>query len=203
MTTVFIAGSITIKHLDPKVQVRLMNIIEMGHDAIVGDADGADSSVQRFLLENGAKNVTVFCTGDQPRNNLGNWPVKAVTTYHRRGSRAYFAAKDLAMADAAKVGLMVWDAKSAGTLSNVIELLSRKKNALVFIDKEKEFHKLTNVSDLESLVTRMADPSRLKADTKISLFDRIETLRSREDAAGILSKRTTQAATDDALVGVD
>ena len=184
------------------VRVRLINIVALGHRAIVGDADGADSAVQRFLLENGARNVTVFCAGDKPRNNLGNWPVQAVTTYHSPGSRTYFTAKDIAMAESAKVGLLVWDAKSTGTLSNAIELLSRKKNALVFINKEKEFQKLTNVSDLELLITRMGESSRLKADTKIGLFDRIETLRAREQAAEIVAKRTAKVADLDAFVEI-
>lgn len=180
MATVFIAGSITIKHLDPKVQVRLMNIIEMKHDVIVGDASGVDRSVQQFLFENGAKNVTVYCVGGIPRNNVGNWPTNTVTTHHPRGSRASFAAKDLAMAEVADVGLMVWDTQSIGTLSNVIELLDREKNVVVFIDKGKEFNKITNVSHLESLVTRMTDLSKSKADAKIGLFDRMQKLRARK-----------------------
>ena len=36
MATVFVAGSITIKCLDFKVQERLMNIISLGHDVLVG-----------------------------------------------------------------------------------------------------------------------------------------------------------------------
>ncbi len=203
MTTVFIAGSITIKHLDPLVQVRLMNIIEMKHEIIVGDADGADSSIQRFLLEGGAKNVTVYCSGDKPRNNLGNWPVNSVTTYHTQGSRAYFTAKDIAMAEAAKVGLMIWDAKSTGTLSNVTELLTRKKNALVFINKDKVFHKVVSVIDLEALVARMAAASRLKADTKIGLFERIKNLRSREQVAEILATRSVANIASIALSDIE
>lgn len=78
----------------------------MGYEVIVGDADGADSAIQRFLLENGATNATVFCTGDRPRNNLGDWPINGVTTYHAQGSRAYFTAKDITMADAARPRLL-------------------------------------------------------------------------------------------------
>lgn len=199
MTTVFVAGSITIKHLDPMVQVRLMNILEMGYKVLVGDADGADSAVQRFLLENGASNVTVYCTGDKPRNNLGGWPINSVTTYHTPGSRAYFTAKDIAMAEAAKVGLMIWDVKSTGTLSNVAELLTRGKNALVFINNAKEFHKVVSVNDLEALVAHMADASRLKANTKMGLFDRIETLRAREKVAEILTSKAVAAVSKAAL----
>jgi hypothetical protein len=193
MTTVFIAGSITIKHLDFKVQERMMNIIEIGHDIIVGDADGADTSIQEFLLEQHAPSVTVYCTGDRPRNNLGRWPVHQVSTYHKAGSRAFFTAKDLAMAAVADTGLMIWDSKSTGTLSNVIELLTRTCNSLVFVNKEKTFQKVTCVDDLDSLVSRMAEPSRRQADTKIGLNDRITSLRSREQQFALLAERAVKS----------
>lgn len=192
MTTVFIAGSITIKHLDFKVQERMMNIIEMGHDIIVGDADGADTSIQQFLQEHHACSVTVYCTGARPRNNVGDWSVHHVSTYHKPGSRAFFTAKDLAMAATADTGLMIWDAKSTGTLSNVIELLTRACNSLVFVNKEKVFHKVTCVADLESLVSRMAESARRQADTKIGLNDRIASLRSREKQFALLASRAQE-----------
>ena len=71
MATVFIAGSITIKHLDFMVQERLMNIMHMKHDVVVGDADGVDTSIQRFLLDEGYEHVTVFCTGSIDRTYRG------------------------------------------------------------------------------------------------------------------------------------
>lgn len=192
MTTVFIAGSITIKHLDFKVQERIMNIITLGHDIVVGDADGVDTSLQQFLLDQHVERVTVYCTGDKPRNNVGNWPVHSVTTYHKVGSRAYFTAKDLALAEAADTGLMIWDSKSTGTLSNVFELLSRKKYAWVFVNKDKVFHAVKNVDTLESLLSCMAAPARLKAETKIGLADRLASLRSREEQFAIIERRTTE-----------
>jgi hypothetical protein len=198
MPTVFIAGSITIKNLDPMVQQRLMNVIVQEHPILVGDADGADTSIQQFLYENNAQHVTVYCTGATPRNNIGNWNVHSVTTYHKPGSRAYFTAKDIEMAAAADHGLMIWDTKSTGTLSNVIELLTQKKNALVFINKAKEFHKVLCVADLFALVERMADDARLKADTKISLFERLETLRSREQQFEILAAKAAAKEAADA-----
>lgn len=200
MTTVFIAGSITIKKLDPVAQVRLVNIVELGHQVIVGDADGADTAIQQFLHESGARHVTVYCVGGQPRNNLGGWPVNNVTTYHKPGSRAYFTAKDIEMAKDADVGLMIWDTKSTGTLSNVIELLNRKRNSTVFINKEKVFHKVVQVDDLEALVARMAEVSRLKADTKIGLMEKISALRSREQQTEILARK---ARSEPTAAGVD
>lgn len=189
MTTVFIAGSITIKQLDPMAQVSLANIIEMGHRVIVGDADGADTAIQRFLHDGGASDVTVYCVGGRPRNNLGNWPVEHVATYQKAGSRAYFTAKDIEMAKHADFGLMIWDGKSTGTLSNVIELLTRKCYSKVYANREKMFHKVRKVADLEALVATMADAARLQADTKIGLFEKIAGLRSREQQAEIMARK--------------
>lgn len=190
MTTVFIAGSITIKHLDFLVQERIMNIVDRNFKVIVGDADGVDTSIQQFLQEQNYPNVTVFCTGDTPRNNVGNWAVHQVKTYHKPGSRAFYTAKDLAMAEAADSGLMIWDTKSTGTLSNVIELLSRKKFCWAFINKLKTFHAVKNVGALEGLLDHMPPPARLKADTKIGLTEKLSALRSREQQMALLAERT-------------
>ena len=81
------------------------------------------------------------------------------------------------MAEAADYGLMIWDAKSTGTLSNVIELLSRKKKSLVFVNKEKEFKVVGDVNQLEELITFMSDHAQQKANEKIKLFDRISSLK--------------------------
>lgn len=81
------------------------------------------------------------------------------------------------MAEAAGYGLMIWDAKSTGTLSNVIELLSRKKKSLVFVNKEKEFKVVADVNQLEELITFMSDHAKQKANEKIKLFDRISLLK--------------------------
>jgi hypothetical protein len=45
MTKIFIAGSISIKHLDLKVKERIDNIIDANHTVLVGDADGVDYSI--------------------------------------------------------------------------------------------------------------------------------------------------------------
>ena len=81
------------------------------------------------------------------------------------------------MAEAADYGLMIWDAKSTGTLSNVIELLSRKKKSLVFVNKEKEFKVVGDVNQLKELITFMSDHAQQKANEKIKLFDRISSLK--------------------------
>jgi hypothetical protein len=177
MTKVFIAGSMNIKHLDPKVKERIDNIVASDFEVTVGDADGADTAIQWHLFNLGKSKTTVFCSGARPRNNIGEWPVHAVETRLAEGSRAFFTAKDLQMAEIADYGLMIWDTKSTGTLSNVIELLARKKKSVVFVNKEKMFKTVGTPQQLEELVACMSEHSKRKADEKIGLYDRIESLK--------------------------
>ena len=57
MTTVFIAGSMNIKHLDRKVKERMDNIVASNFAVVVGDADGADTAIQTYLVERGVRNA--------------------------------------------------------------------------------------------------------------------------------------------------
>lgn len=178
MTKVFIAGSITIKHLDSKVKERIDKIVAADElSVLIGDADGADSAIQSHLFNAGMHRATVFCSGSAPRNNVGDWPVHVVTTNYAEGSRAFFTAKDLRMAELADLGLMIWDAKSTGTLSNVLELLARKKKSVVFVNKDKIFKNVGTVAQLEELVGCMSEHAKQKADEKIRLSSRIEALK--------------------------
>jgi hypothetical protein len=174
---IFIAGSMNIKHLDSKVKLRIDNILAKDFEIVVGDADGADTSIQAYLFNHGTTRATVFCSGERPRNNVGNWPVQRVETGHPDGSRAFFTAKDIRMAEVADFGLMIWDTKSTGTLNNVIELLTRKKKSAVFVNKEKLFKDISTVEQLEELLSNMSEHAKQKADEKIKLFDRINSLR--------------------------
>ncbi len=176
MTTVFIAGSISISHLHERVQERINKIASSEFSVVVGDADGADTSIQECLRANSARNVTVFCTGPTPRNNVAAWPVHRVESKAKAGSRAYFTAKDVEMARNSDYGLMIWDCKSTGTLSNVLELLSEKKKSLVFVNKVREFITVADVSGLDQLVGMMSGHARSKAEEKIGLSTKIAQL---------------------------
>ncbi len=177
MTTVFISGSMNIKHLDSKVKERISNIVTSEFEVVVGDADGADTSIQQYLSELCCSKVTVYCSGSSPRNNVGNWPVHVVKTSYSEGSRAFFTAKDLEMAEIADFGLMIWDTKSTGTISNVVELLSRKKKSVVFVNKEKSFKTVGSVEQLEALIGCMSEHAKRKADEKIRLLSKVESLK--------------------------
>lgn len=176
MTTVFIAGSISISRLHEEVVDRINKIVSSDFNVVVGDADGADTSIQECLQRYRAKKVTVYCTGDSPRNNVAEWPVHRVVSKAKAGTRAYFTAKDLEMARDSDYGLMVWDCKSTGTLSNVIELFRGQKKSVVFVNKNKDFVTISDKSGLERLLAFMSDHARAKAEEKIGLAAKVASI---------------------------
>jgi hypothetical protein len=178
MKNVFVSGSINIKKLDSKVIERLKNIISSNLRVIVGDASGVDSSIQEYLKSNEVRSVVVYCSGDKPRNNIGHWDTKKVDTSYKPGTRQFFTVKDKAMAADCDYGFMIWDGSSTGTLSNAIELVERNKIAVVYVSKTKQFFNIKNVQDIEKLIKFMSETSLEKADNKIGLFKKIETIKS-------------------------
>lgn len=180
MTTVFIAGSIKIKNLDQLVVERVRKIIDSGYQVVVGDANGADSSIQQLLRDLGGNNTTVFSSSHHPRNNIGGWRVCVVDTEYAPGSRAYFTAKDLKMAEVADYGLMIWDSQSTGTLSNVIELLRQNKFSAVFINKVKKFEVVKTPDQLMKLLSYMSPPALEKAEQKIKLSQKLSQLNNNQ-----------------------
>ncbi len=177
MTKVFIAGSINIKTLHSAVKERIDKIIALNYHIIVGDANGVDAAIQLYLSQNKFDNVTVYCTGNTPRNNINQWPVFKVLSKFTEGSRAFFTAKDLQMALDADYGFMVWDTKSTGTLKNTIELLKQKKKAVVFINKDHSYKTISNVTDLEALLKLMSENAAQKAEKKIHISREIQLLK--------------------------
>jgi len=177
MTTVFISGSMRIKNIHPQVHKRIENMIKSSFDIVVGDADGVDTSIQIFLKTKSYERVVVYCSGQYVRNNLGSWPVEKVYTEEGKNTRKFYTAKDIEMAKKCDYGLMVWDSKSTGTLSNVFQLLTQEKKSLVFVNKNKSFVKVTNVIDFDNLISVMSDNALQKADKKISLKKQISEFK--------------------------
>jgi hypothetical protein len=101
VSSVFIAGSRQISRVPAEVRNRLDTMIEKGFQILVGDANGADKSIQRYLAHKSYPNVLVHCMKDRCRNNVGNWPTREIDA--PRGARGfdYYSLKDRAMAEAA------------------------------------------------------------------------------------------------------
>ena len=152
MQCVFVAGSRALSKLNAQVKERLDNIVKQNFRVLVGDANGADKAVQRYLAERSYQHVVVYCM-DSCRNNVGNWP----THSERMGEgvprdRHYYGMKDLAMAKDASCGFMIWDGISKGTLTNMVNLLEGSKKVLLYHSKKKHFVTLRAAGDLHQVL---------------------------------------------------
>jgi probable addiction module antidote protein len=163
-TTVFIGGSRHVSRLSAHVKERLNKIIENGHRVIVGDANGADKAVQKHLSAAGYDNVTVFCSGDQPRNNLGHWCTHNVLPPKSVKGFQFYAAKDREMAREADFGLMIWDSKSAGTVLNVLRLVRAGKIAVLINVPDKSTINIKSLAQWDDFL--VGCPPKLLVDLR-------------------------------------
>lgn len=153
MTTVFMGGSRHCKSLAPAVLERLANVARNNFAVIVGDADGADTAVQRYFASIGYTHLRVFHSGKNCRNNIGTWPQRQVDVNSASRGRQFFEAKDRAMTDEATHGLMIWDGVSAGTLANIRRLAALGKPTVVFLDDQGRFEEVRCATDVERIVS--------------------------------------------------
>lgn len=147
MNSVFIGGSRRASRLPAEAKRRLDNIIENGLQVLVGDANGADKAVQRHLADAGYERVTVYCSGNSCRNNIGEWETRHIAAPTRARNFQFYAAKDREMAREAGFGLMIWDGESLGAILNVLRLVRALKKA-VLIDASQQ-RTLTFASDAD------------------------------------------------------
>ena len=168
MKKVFIGGSRRISRLNDDVRGRLDQMIERRLCILVGDANGADKALQTYLGERGYRNVIVFCSAGHCRNNMAGWPVTSVTPPHHIRDFGFFAAKDLAMAREADVGLMLWDGKSSGTIVNVARMIAANKPVVVYVSPQRDFSTVRSASDLEILLSLCSGTVRKRIDGRIA-----------------------------------
>lgn len=148
---VFIGGSRAVSKLNAVIRERLDDLIKRGCTIFIGDANGADKAVQQYLAKRDYANVVVFCM-EECRNNIGSWPTRSIEPPTDRRNFRYYAAKDIIMSKEAQCGVMLWDAKSKGTLQNMLNLIGAGKRTLVYFAPTKDFHLLANEQDLQGLL---------------------------------------------------
>jgi hypothetical protein len=147
MHSVFVAGSRALSKLSAQVKERLDNVIKRQLTVLVGDANGVDKAVQRYLAESTYHHVIVYCM-EVCRNNLGHWPTREHRINSLRHDRNYYGVKDFSMARDADYGLMIWDGSSKGTLTNVLNLLGLDKKVVLFSARKARFFTLRSLDDL-------------------------------------------------------
>ena len=57
---------------------RIDTMIDKDFTILVGDANGADKAVQRYLAEKGYRNVIVHCMANNCRNNVADRPTREI-----------------------------------------------------------------------------------------------------------------------------
>jgi adenine-specific DNA-methyltransferase len=155
VTKVFVGGSRRISRLNVDVRQRLDKIIEKQLPVLIGDANGVDRAVQRYLHEQRYAAVEVFSADEHPRNNVGAWSVRVVRPESGAKGFDHYAAKDRAMAEEGTVGLMIWDGESRGTLLNALRLIRKQKPVVVYLSPDRTFTEVRTGQDLERLVSRL------------------------------------------------
>jgi hypothetical protein len=60
----------------------------------------------------------------------------------------------IAMAEKADFGFVIWDGKSLGSFTNMLELLKNNKKALVYFHPENRFYRLSNFDDADKMLTK-------------------------------------------------
>lgn len=164
---VFIGGARAITKLDDNVQTRLSSLVASKCPVIIGDAAGADKAVQAFLAERKVEQVTVYASNGAVRNNIGEWPTISVPVPDSAKGFEFYAQKDLQMAKDADLGFMIWNGKSRGTITNVMNLIGLGKTCLVYLTVAKTFIHVKTLAQAEALKQQ---PTQAIEPTQISLF---------------------------------
>jgi len=178
MTKVFIGGSRRMTKLAPSILGRIDNIINSNFTVLIGDANGTDKGIQEYLANKHYENVVVFCTGDVCRNNIGNWETRNVVADSGKKGFDFYAVKDQQMAKEASYGFMIWDAKSKGTLNNIINLLKGKKQVLVYFSPDKSFYALRNAHELSDLLAKCDKEALEEFDKKLAIAEFLDKEQS-------------------------
>jgi hypothetical protein len=157
---IVLGGSRHIEFIPNEITDWLLKWMESASEFLVGDAPGTDRAFQVFLNSKKYSSVTVYTSAVEIRNNLGNWQVEKVESGLKSKSNALHAFKDRKMSQIADIGLMIWDSKSAGTLSNVIDLVNQGKECYLWLATESDLTRFDNPNSLEKFLENFPEQAQ-------------------------------------------
>ena len=175
---IVLGGSRLLEKIPQNLVKLLQEWNESGSEFLVGDAPGADSAFQKILKNIGSKSVTVYSSAGYIRNNYGNWVSKEVESGLQSKSNAVHAFKDRFMTSIADTGLMLWDCESAGTLSNVIDLVESGKSCRIWVALDSELYNFDNFPSLEKWLKQYPDVTE-EAQKRLKTFRRRAAKRNK------------------------
>lgn len=118
---IFISGSKSISKLPELAKIFIDQFIENNDEILVGDCYGVDAAVQKYLESKGYRNVTIYCSGETPRNNFVTEAKVHSCVEAAKGltGSAFHYVKDIQMAQDCDQALIIWNGKSKGTGENI------------------------------------------------------------------------------------
>ena len=138
---VFVGGGKTIGRLPDKVASMLDSFMERGEHIIVGDAHGCDLAFQTYLHSKGYPHVTVYCSGEKCRFNVGGWTENIDVPEGEEGYE-FYKVKDHAMINACDSAMLVWNRKSFATRMYIYHLKELGKPVFAF-NEERDCFKIS------------------------------------------------------------
>lgn len=132
----FVSGSKSISTL-PESTIEVIDLfISLEAEFLVGDCYGVDTAVQKYLESKGYSNVTIYCSGESPRNSFVTGAKVHSCAEAAKGltGRAFHYVKDIQMATDCDFALVIWDGKSKGSENNIKRILNLDKKHNFFIN---------------------------------------------------------------------
>ena len=125
----FFSGSKSISKLPEEAKSLLDEHIALGTEFLIGDCYGVDAAVQKYLESKGYCNVTIYCSGETPRNNFVTGAKVRSCAEAAKGltGSTFQYVKDIQMTQDCDQALMVWDGKSKGAGENIRRIKELKK----------------------------------------------------------------------------
>ena len=176
ITKVFLSGSRKISRLNDMIRRRIERMLDQGFHIVVGDANGADKAIQKYLAVANYCNVKIYCAGSICRNNVGGWDVKNIDVDPNLKGRNFYTQKDKEMAFVADYGFVLWDGKSSGSINNIVELVNRQKSVVVYFAPKREFHTMKRLDDVYTLLKHCDEIDYRKIIKNIGLNSHLEDL---------------------------
>jgi hypothetical protein len=146
---VFLGGTRKVERLPGEIIEIIENEISRKSSFLIGDAAGSDRAFQKFLSTKECS-VTIYSSANRVRNNIGNWPVELIDSGLRTKSNAMHSVKDRIMSDRCDYALMLWDTHSVGTLTNVLDVVSKGKRVILYNWLDSEISQFEDGTSLES-----------------------------------------------------
>lgn len=136
---VFISGSRGFTYLPKDFKESIEWLVELkSYEFLVGDCAGIDLLVQQLLYSMHCKDVTVYCSGNCPRNFNGSvaWRINRLgfpkPEVNGGGLVAYYALKDIRMSRDCDKALVLWNGSSRATKNNIDRLKEMGKKVVLF-----------------------------------------------------------------------